>query len=141
MVGQSCTSSAKAPGYPIPFDVAEVFSGTRRTVSVVWTGLSGVGVRFVDERQSPLDLKPKCFGRRHSYVGAEGDIESVADKGHGADDGINQRVADHTPERELRHAELARLPDEEPSPAAATPGEAGLCDRCACSRQSPHHPG
>ena len=51
---------------PNSFDLAEVFSGTRRTVRVVWVGLSGVGVRFVDERQSPLDLKPKCFGRRHS---------------------------------------------------------------------------
>ena len=51
---------------PNSFDVAEVFSCARRTVSVVWTGLSGVVVRFVDEGQSPLELKPKCFGRRHS---------------------------------------------------------------------------
>ena len=49
---------------PNIFDVADAFSGTRRTVRVVWVGVSGVGVRFVDAGQSPLELKPKCFGRR-----------------------------------------------------------------------------
>ncbi len=48
------------------------------------------------------------------HVGAEGDVEGVADQWHGADDGVDQRIADHAPQRELRHAELARLPDEIP---------------------------
>jgi PilZ domain len=56
----------KVARLPNTFDIVDILSGTRRTVRVVWVGLSGVGVRFADEAQSPpLMPKPTVFGRRH----------------------------------------------------------------------------
>ena len=36
-------------GLPNCFDLEDAFAPTRRTVRVVWSGLDGVGVRFMDE--------------------------------------------------------------------------------------------
>ena len=52
-------------GLPNSFDLADAFASTRRTVRVVWIGLAGVGVRFVDEL-STVRAKLKGFGRRHA---------------------------------------------------------------------------
>lgn len=51
---------------PNSFDLADAFSNTRRTVRVVWVGLSGVGVRFVDEGLWPAVPRTTGFGRRQN---------------------------------------------------------------------------
>lgn len=46
---------------PKSFDLADAFANTRRTVRVVWVGLSGMGVCFADESQG---VGRSGFGRR-----------------------------------------------------------------------------
>jgi hypothetical protein len=49
---------------PNTFDLADAFSTTRRTVRVVWVGVAGVGVRFLDEGRWPALPRTTGFGRR-----------------------------------------------------------------------------
>ena len=49
---------------PKSFDLADAFANTRRTVRVVWVGLAGVGVCFVDEDEGAGITRPAGFGRR-----------------------------------------------------------------------------
>ena len=48
---------------PNIFDLADAFSNTRRTVRVVWVGLAGVGVRFIDGGRAAV-RRATGFGRR-----------------------------------------------------------------------------
>jgi hypothetical protein len=49
---------------PNTFDLADAFAKTRRAVRVVWVGLSGVGVRYVDEGPGLKERNTPRFGRR-----------------------------------------------------------------------------
>jgi len=49
-------------GLPDQFDLGDMFTDIRRAVIVVWRGLSGVGVRFLD--RSWESNAPRGFGKR-----------------------------------------------------------------------------
>jgi hypothetical protein len=49
---------------PNTFDLADAFAKTRHAVRVVWVGLSGVGVRYVDEGPVLKERNTPRFGRR-----------------------------------------------------------------------------
>ena len=47
---------------PNAFELRDMFTGIQRVVLTVWTGLSGIGVRFRDAR--PDEPRETGFGRR-----------------------------------------------------------------------------
>ena len=47
---------------PHTFELRDMFTGIQRVVLTVWTGLSGIGVRFRDAR--PDEPRETGFGRR-----------------------------------------------------------------------------
>jgi hypothetical protein len=47
---------------PDTFDLEDIFSGAHRTVRLVWAGLAGVGVRFLDASRK-VARRTTGFGR------------------------------------------------------------------------------